>query len=401
MFRKVLLFVLMISYSLPVGARKKISILGFETDSGLEKKAKMATKMFVKFARASSKLSVLPVKEIEEVKIEYCDEEKDSLKQCLIKISKELSADILITGRVTKQGKKVKISVSFLANGQLKYTYKVFPLSSSTKTYRIKIREIWYSYFKSMKSKVSINCNVAGAKVFIDGAFLFKTVPGTNEIPQITPGEHTVKVENEAGKIWTKTINIKSGASLTLNVKFAKKVVVVVPVKTKPIKQTDGTDIKNKPEEPAKPSKPLFDFSSGSKFWKGMFYGTVAVSAILIGGGIYSGIQVLGYEDDKDAILKGTTPVPDVYRSSDVCTGATGDLKGVCDDGKAAASRFNTLFISGAVLGVVSTFFLYKGFIAVKSEVSGSIETSDDAGTVSILPMFSSHGAGLSIGTKF
>ncbi|MBU1238602.1 PEGA domain-containing protein [Myxococcota bacterium] len=397
MFRFSLILLVLISISLPVAAQKKISILGFEAETGLEKKAKMATKLFRKYAGRDKNLSLLPSKEVEEVKLEYCDGEKDTPKECLVKIARNLKADVLITGRFTKKGNQVKVSVSFLANGTMNYVYKVFPVKTAQKIYEMKIYELWTGYFKGMKSRVVIQSPQPGASVMVDGTFLFKTVPGANEIPQITPGSHEIKVVHKDLGEFTKTITVKAGESVTVDVIFPKKggPVIIPKDNSKPLDNGNNAPIK---DEPKKPGKPLISFENGSMFWKTTFWTTAVLSGAMLAGGIYFGLQVSKYEDDKKALLD---PNIDAHRGSDVCSGATGDLKSVCDDGKASAMNANIFLAAGAVVAVVSSFFLYKGYLADEPTVSGNADAQGDAGKVTILPIFTPTGGGVSIGTRF
>jgi len=142
-----------------------------------------------------------------------------------------------------------------------------------------------------------------------------------------------------------------------------------------------------KPEEPGKPMN----------LWKIGFWSTAVTAVALIGAGTYTGLQVMGYEDDKDKIMKAN---PGDYAGiNDVCKNPMPEMKDTCDKGQSFAMYTNILIAAGVTVGLASTFFLYKGYLSSEPEVGGSV-TSDD-GALTFVPFFSGNGAGLSVGFSF
>ncbi|MDA3864338.1 MAG: hypothetical protein PF689_10775 [Deltaproteobacteria bacterium] len=393
MYKFILASLIVFLQTLPVSANKKVSIPGFEADPALIKKAKFCTNTFKSFAK-SLKMTLVPSSEIEEMKMLYCDTEKDTKEECQKKMAKEVNSDVFITGRVSKQGSNMKISISFTENNSSKYLYKVVSLKTSKSKIRARLKTIWNSYFKKPEGKVVIDINQAGASVFIDGQLIFKTVPGDNLIPKIKTGSHTLKIVSKNGKIWKKSFKVRSNQTARFNVKFEGK-----PDKTPDPQTKDTGEDKNKDQvDLTDPVVKTKTEDSPTNYWKYAFWGSAGVTAALFIAGTYTGLQVLKYEQDKDDLL--TDPTNPAQTGSDVCTGAEGEISSVCNNGQSMATMTNALFISGAVIGIASAYFLYKGYLSSETEVSGSIE-EQDTGTLTIMPVLSPYGGGLSIGTTF
>ncbi|MGM0596066.1 MAG: PEGA domain-containing protein [Myxococcota bacterium] len=390
MYKFMLASLILLLQTLPVSANKKVSIPGFEADPSLIKKAKFCTNSFKGFAK-SLKMTLVPSSEIEEMKMLYCDTEKDTKEECQKKMAKEVKSDVFITGRVSKQGSKMKISINFTENNSSKYFYKVVSLKASKSKIKSRLKNIWNSYFKQPDGKVVIDINQAGASVFVDGQLIFKTVPGDNLIPKIKPGSHTLKIVSKNGKTWEKSIKVKSNQTNRFNVKFPGKT-DKIPAQTKDTtKEKDQVDL----TEPGKKTKTE---DSPTNYWKYAFWGSTGVTAALFIAGTYTGLQVRKYEQDKEDLL--TDPTNPAHTGSDVCTGAEGELKTVCDNGQSMATMTNVLFVSGAVVGIASAYFLYKGYLSSETEINSSIEEQDSS-TLTIMPVISPSGGGLSISTTF
>jgi hypothetical protein len=85
---------------------------------------------------------------------------------------------------------------------------------------------------------------------------------------------------------------------------------------------------------------------------------------------------------------------------NDVCKSPTADMKDTCDSGKSFAMYTNILIAGGVTLGLVSTYFLYRGYLSSEPEVGGQV-TSGDESSVTFLPFFSNNGVGFSVGFSF
>ncbi|MBN2724109.1 MAG: hypothetical protein JXR95_08580 [Deltaproteobacteria bacterium] len=397
MYRTILTFLMFFSLVSNSYAQKKtLSVLGLEAETGLEKSAKKVTQILRKLAASENSVSLQPPKELEEMKLLHCEEEKD--KKCLEKIQGELKVKLIITGRIARQKNKAKITLFFLSNGNLKYfSASVSPKASSSKL-ETEVKRMWTSFFGGKPAKVKIMSSEGGIKIFINGQFVFKTMPGENIIPQLTPGTHEIKAVSKSGKTLVKSVKVRAGSEITFTVEFKSKA-IPVPVdvkntddtKTKTDDAAKTTDLVKKPDD----EKPV---DSPTNYWKYAFYGTAGTAVVLLAASAYTGLQVWSYEDDKDAEIKKN---PDLYYGqSDVCKVAQGDMVDICDNGKNMATMTNVLMFSGIAVGVASTYFLYKGFLSSSSEAKGTLGEGD-SGKVTLIPYIAPGGGGISLGTRF
>lgn len=400
MFRTLLTFIFTISFIFPAAAQKKsLTVLGLESDPGLEKIAKKVTGILNGFAKNESKVTAQTPRELEEMKLLHCEEEKD--QKCLEKIRKELKTQIIVTGKVSKQKTKAKITLFFFADGTMKYFNTIISPKASDSKFSDEIKKMWQGYFAGNPAKVKIMSPEGGVSIYINGQLVFQTMPGENLIPQLTPGTHEIKAVSKSGKTWIQKITAKPGQEISLQVKFSGKTDKVTPpvkVDKKPDdKKPDAVKITDsKPpvkEEPAKPGKK-------SNYWRWAFWGTAGTAVVLLAAGTYTGMQVLKYEDDKNAELEKN---PSLYAGqSDVCKNPTPEMKDICDSGKNMATTTNILFGAGIAIGVISTYFLYKGYLSTSSSAEGTVQDNPgNSGNVTVFPWVSPGAGGISIGTRF
>jgi len=73
---------------------------------------------------------------------------------------------------------------------------------------------------KASKAYLSVESNVSGAKVFVDGRYI-----GTTNLSgiKISPGEHRVRVEKDGYEPYLKRVRFKSGRSMSLTVFLDKR----------------------------------------------------------------------------------------------------------------------------------------------------------------------------------
>ena len=111
-------------------------------------------------------------------------------------------------------------------------------------------------------------------------------------------------------------------------------------------------------------------------------------------------MQVWSYEDEKEKIMKNSANPSAYVGLNDVCKNPTAEMKDTCDNGKAYAMYTNILFAAGVTVGLVSTYFLYKGYLQSDTDITGHVD-SQDASSVRLLPLIGPSGAGFSLGFSF
>jgi len=407
--RNLAAFFLIFSFCTPVFANsKKVAVLGFEVESGLDAQlGKTATNTLRELAKKQADWKLAPNSEFEENKLLYCEEEDP--QKCIPKIATNLQVDVLVTGRVTKDGSQFKFTIFFYSNKTFQFSNVSLPQSKKSEIPKM-LTEAWNNQFQPKVAKLEISCMEADAKVFVDNVFVMSTVPGANVIPSITPGPHQIVVKSKSGAEWKTSVNIKAGETTIVKVDLpvAKDPVVKDPVVKDPVvkdpvvkdpdvKDPDVKDpgvtppVDNPPGKPEQPGKPM-------NLWKVGFWSTAATAVVLIGAGTYTGMQVMSYESDKDKIMKAD---PASYAGiNDVCKSPTADMKDTCDSGKSYAMYTNVLIAAGVTLGLVSTYFMYKGYLQSEPEVGGQVTSGEDS-SVTFLPFFSNNGAGFSFGISF
>jgi hypothetical protein len=405
--RKFAAFFLIFTFCTPAfAASKKAAVLGFEVEAGLDSQlGKTATNTVRDLAKRQSDWKLTPPSELEENKLLYCEE--DDPQKCIPKIATNLQVDVLITGRVSKDGSQMKFTIFFYANKTFQFSNVSLPMSKKGEIAKM-LTEAWNNQFQPKVAKLEISCLEADAKVFVDNVFVMSTVPGANVIPSITPGPHAIVVKSKSGAEWKTSVTVKAGETTIVKVEFPGVTTPKDPtpkdpdvkdpdVKDPDVKDPDvkDPDVKDPgvtpPPRTEEPGKPM-------NLWKVGFWSTAATAVVLIGAGTYTGMQVMSYEDDKDRIMKAD---PASYAGiNDVCKSPTADMKDTCDSGKAFAMYTNVLIAAGITVGLVSTYFMYKGYLSSEPEVGGQV-TSGDEPSVTFLPFFSNNGAGFSVGIPF
>lgn len=413
MFQKAFVFFVMLLTAFPAFAtNRKAAILGFEVDGGVDAQlGKTATTTLMGLAKAQSGWKLLPPSEFEENKLLYCEEE--DVEKCVRKIATALQVDILVTGRISKEGSQLKFNLFFYQNKE--YKYASFLLSPSKKGDLPKLlTEHWNNQFQAKVAQLDIVSPEADAKVFIDGVFVLSTVKGANSIPSIPPGPHQIVVKSKAGAEWKTSVTVKAGETISVTVEFpaapepvvkdptVKEPTVKEPTVKEPVvvvepgKTGDATEQgvvpppEKKPEEKGEPVN----------LWKVGFWSSAATAVVLIGAGTYTGLQVLSYEDEKEKIMKNSLNPNEYVGKNDVCKNPTAEMKDTCDNGKAYAMYTNILFAAGFTVGLVSTYFLYKGYLQSTPDVNGRVDATDGA-SVRLMPFLSPDGAGFSLGFSF
>ncbi len=413
--RQLAAFLLIFTFCTPaLASSKKAVVLGFEVDAGLDVQlGKTATNTLRDLAKKQADWKLGPPSELEENKLLYCEEEDP--QKCIPKIATNLQVDVLVTGRVTKDASQFKVTIFFYVNKTFQFANVSVPQSKKAELPKL-LTEAWNNQFQPKVAKLEISCLEADAKVFIDNVFVMSTIPGANVIPSITPGPHNIVVKSKSGAEWKTSVTIKAGETTIVKVEFPAAVMPKDPtpkdpvvkdptpkdpvvkdpdvkdpdVKDPDVKDPDGKDPGVTPPKPEEPGKPM-------NLWKVGFWSTAATAVVLIGAGTYTGLQVLAYEDDKDKIMKAD---PASYAGvNDVCKNPTADMKDTCDKGQSFAMYTNILVAAGVTVGLVSTFFLYKGYLSSEPEVQGQVGADD--GAVTFLPFFTGQAGGLSVGFSF
>ncbi len=297
---------------------------------------------------------------IDQKLLNNCDDEKPT---CMATIGSQLKAQLLMFGRIQKEGKSYQVTVRVLDVGTKAIT--------KTSTDLIPISETTYAALQGWAKKIyakltgesdggTIIVNLQNAErgtILLDGLEKGNITAGSGQVG-LPAGRYRLAVESDGFRRWDRDVTIVGGKIETLDVTLEKG---------------NGPDVgggggmtggggSTGPE----------GGKGGNGVWKGVFVGSLVVAA---GGGgwwAYNYSRIKSIEDEQCAF--GARPgCPRTAMGSF-------NIEESNEDGRKAATQTT---VGAVVMGVglgVAAFAFYKGFIAKSSTESAASSSARTRG---------------------
>ncbi len=357
----------------PASAKPMIAVLGLEVadpsgtpsaqDTQVAKELSDGLRARAKAGTGQYQLAPGSDKELIDQKLlNNCDTEAPT---CMSTIGNQLGAEVLMFGKIQKEGKgSYQVTIKILDVGGkkvLKSSTDLIPVSESAGAAPQGWAKKIYAKLTGEASTGTIIVKLTNADrgtILLDGEEKGNITNGTGQVNGIAEGKYKLAVESDGFRRWDRDVTVSAGATNTIPVELEKG--VIVGPGGGPAGGGGGGGGGGGPEG-----------SSGSGMWKGVFVGSMVVAAA--GGGWWY-LNSTKINDEREAQCS--------HGIRNECT-PTGSSEGF--DKEASDKRGNTAekmtYVGGVVMGVglgVAAFAFYKGFIA---KGSSSKERSSARGT--------------------
>lgn len=282
---------------------------------------------------------------IDEKLLNNCDSEAPA---CMAAIGAELSADLLMYGKIEKSGQgalatyKVSLKLLYVARKQLaSSTVETLPVADAQGAGASTHAKTWYGKLIGVTTggTVVVRANVDRAAVLVDDEARGTLVGGTLTVSGLPEGRHTLAIEAKDYQRYETQITIRTGETLPHAATLAE-----LPKKALPTgpASVEGT------------------VSSRSSFnvWKPVFYGSVVLAA---GAGAFS-----FYEWDQSKKHAKDIKTPDLG-NGDCSNSAAKKMDAAFDK---ACSAHDKEIIGAVVAGVFTVAALGTGYLAFFRERS-------------------------------
>jgi hypothetical protein len=354
----------------PVFAKPSIAVLGLEVidpsgtptaqdtqvakelSDGLRARAKAGTGQYMLAPGSDKEL-------IDQKLLNNCDDEKPA---CMAAIGAQLNAEVLMFGRIQKEGKAYQVTLKVLDVGKKslsKSSNDLIPLSEASGAPLQGWAKKIYAKLTGEQSSGMIVVKLQNAErgtILIDGQEKGNITAGTGQVAGLAEGKYKLAVESDGFRRWDREVTVVAGQTNT------------IPVD---LERGGGPDLGggggggggggSGPEG-----------GSGNGMWKGVFIGSVVVAA---GGAGWWGYNYSVIRDVNDE---------ECSHGANGCTATSTPYTGMDDPALKAADKRGEkaetqTWVGGVVMGVglgVAAFAFYKGFVA-----SGKTSTEKNPGT--------------------
>jgi hypothetical protein len=269
---------------------------------------------------------------IDQKLLNNCDSEAPA---CMSSIGNQLGAEILMYGRLEKQGKSYQVTLKVLDVGRksvLKSSSDMIPLSEANGPSLQAWAKRMYGRLTGDNSGGIVVVKLANADrgtILIDGEPKGTITNGSGQVAGLSDGKYRVTVESEGFRRWEKDVTL-AGGSLT------------VPVELEPGSGADFVGSGFGPGGSGGVDGP--EGGSGKRLWKG---GVIAGGVLVAAGAswwIYNWRQLEGVIDEQceNGIKRPECPNP---------TGSSTDFDKDASDKKGDRHRLHT-WIGGGMIGV-------------------------------------------------
>lgn len=312
-----------------------------ELTDGLRSRAKAGTGVY-QLAPGSDK-------ELIDLKLmNACDDEKPS---CMSNIGNQLNAEVLMFGRIQKEGKAYQVTLKVLDVGKKavqKSSSDLIPISEAQGAPLQAWAKKMYAKLTGEQSSGIVVVKLQNAErgtILIDGEERGNITAGTGQVSGLAEGKYKLAVESDGFRRWDRDITITAGQTST------------IPVD---LEAGSGPDFG---PGGGGGSGGGSEGGSGSGLWKGVFAGSLVIAA---GGGGWWAYNYYGSGKLKDIQDE------QCRRGARGCT-ATGtpytgnDDPALLDANERGNKAETNTWIGGVVMGVglgVAAVAFYKGFIA-------------------------------------
>ncbi len=335
------------------GARDTtVAVLGLEAQAGADPVASSLTYALRQRAAGSRGLAMVPGKDLIEVKLVFnC---VDETAHCMSQAGKSLGADKMLYGSVRKLAPGYAVSLKWfdVASGRIdKQVSESFLDNQASPAVLTGMARTWFGALSGVATLGTLRLVVAdsGAEVSVDGKVVAQSRGQPITVPDLPPGDHTVRVQKNGFHKLTTKVQVRSGDPTTLELRLEAE-----PVSgPSPEPEGDGSG------------------------WRTGFYVTAAGSVVTLAATIGLGLKVKSLEDQKrDQIrqsLLDANPTNDITATGDACTQAkarNSTVAKTCDDGAQFATLTNVTLGVGIVLAATSAYLFYKGFLSDEGKMT-------------------------------
>lgn len=297
---------------------------------------------------------------IDEKLLKNCDSEAPT---CMAKIGEDLGADVLMYGKIEKQGKSYTVTMKLLdVHRKLveKSSNDTIPPSQTSEAELNRWAVNIYKKLTGQNTSGQILVRVANAErgtILINGEEKGNITNGTGQVNGLEEGKYKVAVEAGGFRRWEESVTVKAGETTSVGAKLER-----VPDQggggTGPVIEPPGGG----------GGTPVVGGGggggSGTGLWKGVFFGSVAV--VLAGGAwsLYS-YNKMGDYACEEAGAGFYNTIKDASTScTQVITGGDTYRQYLDKKGDHWATNANVGFAVMGVGGVIGAIAFYKGFIA-------------------------------------
>lgn len=304
--------------------RPDVAVLGIQVvlDSpGEDKRAAALGKVLTRSLRAQAAdgdgpYALAPNAERDLLEIKLLSGCGSEARGCMSQIGRDLGADRLLYGKLSRKGKSYQISLMLLDVTSERMERTVTERVPVKKASKEQMRELAANLYGQLVGSPAVGAlvvraNVDSGTVFVDGQAQTSLAGGLAKIPGLTEGTHTITVEADGYAPFDREVTVAAGEETALEAFLA-------PV--------DG---------------PVEEDMNGYKiaFWSSL----VVTGAAGVGFTVY-GLKVQNANEKLDAM--GNCPTQDI-----------------CDEGN-RASTLSWVFGGATVAaGLATTYFLYKAFL--------------------------------------
>jgi hypothetical protein len=297
---------------------------------------------------------------IDEKLLKNCDTEAPT---CMAQIGADLGADVLMYGRIEKQGKSYAVTMKLLdVHRKLveKSSNDTIPPSQTSEAEINRWAVNIYKKLTGQNTAGQILVKVSNAErgtILINGEEKGNITNGTGQVNGLEEGKYKVAIEVGGFRRWEESVTVKAGETTN------------VPVKLEKMPDQGGNGGGTGPiiEPPGggggTPVGPGGGGGGGAGMWKGVFLGSVAVG--LAGGAwwIYSFQKGQGYESlaCENGYYANVVDAPVSCTPDTKNPQSLGYLNNRMDAWKTQTYVGGAIVGVGAVVGVIA---FYKGFIA-------------------------------------
>jgi Protein of unknown function (DUF2380)/PEGA domain len=309
-----------------------------ELSDGLRARAKAGTGQYQLAPGSDKEL-------IDQKLLNNCDTEAPA---CMAAIGNQLGAEILLFGKIQKEGKtSYQVTLKVLDVGRKtvqKSSTDLVPVSEASGAALQGWAKKIYAKLTGEQTTGMIVIKLTNAErgtILVDGEEKGNITNGTGQVANLAEGKYKVAVESDGFRRWDRDVTINAGQTNTIPVELEK----------------GGGDVIGPGPGPGSSPGPGPEGKSGSGLWKGVFIGSMVVAAA--GGGWWY-VNYTGLKDIEDEQCRNGArgcPAPMTPDSSFDITKSNSD-----GDKKSMQT-----YVGGAVMGVgiaVAAFAFYKGFIA-------------------------------------
>lgn len=292
---------------------------------------------------------------IDEKLIMNCDSEAAA---CMSQIGTSIPADMLLFGKIEKQGKAYQVTLKLLdvRRKVVDRSYNdLIPLSQANNTASLKsVAKNIYGKLTGQASSGLLVVKVSNADrgtILVDGEAKGNINNGVGQVSGLEEGKYKLAIESEGFRRWEQDITVKAGETQNIPVKLEKA-------------ESGGGDIIGVGPGGTGPSGPGDEGTKGNPTWRKIFYGSVALG--LAGGAVWiSGWRTVNSATDRLCAIGGYVNHP-----NDACTSAPTEYVSQPlidhENSRGDTGRAMT-WIGGITVGLAGSLAVvafYEGFIA-------------------------------------